>query len=347
MVTAPKSSSHGYTLGLSYSTQEYQGGNPAALTAVSDGNRNATEMYGYDRFEIRRGIMLDYGARYARYDYIDRAALFSPRLGLTWTPGKGTHISVSAAQRMVAPGAEEFLPPVKPGPWLLPERTFAPLSGEKFRAERARTIDVALEHEFEDAYIFGVRRFHQSVDDQLATLFRMPAADGTESVGHYYVANIGSVDLNGWTLRVASPAVGRLRGSIDYSVARASWLPTARRVDLAALPAAALRDSEDMHDITTSLTTDIPETSTKVFLYYRINTAFTRNSPAFVMPGLDGRFDVQVNQALPFGLAGTQWEVLVGMRNLFRDPNDPASFYDELLVVRPPKRVVGGFLVKF
>jgi len=54
-----------------------------------------------------------------------------------------------------------------------------------------------------------------------------------------------------------------------------------------------------------------------------------------------------VNQALPFAVAGTQWEVLVGLRNLFRDPNDPASIYDELLVVRPPKRVIGGFLVKF
>jgi hypothetical protein len=31
---------HSYDLGLSYSTQEYQGGNPLALAAVSDGNRN-------------------------------------------------------------------------------------------------------------------------------------------------------------------------------------------------------------------------------------------------------------------------------------------------------------------
>jgi hypothetical protein len=56
---------------------------------------------------------------------------------------------------------------------------------------------------------------------------------------------------------------------------------------------------------------------------------------------------VQVNQALPFGLGGTKWEVLVGVRNLFRDPNDVTSVYDELLVVSPPKRVVGGFLVRF
>ena len=56
---------------------------------------------------------------------------------------------------------------------------------------------------------------------------------------------------------------------------------------------------------------------------------------------------MQVNQALPFGVAGTKWEVLVGLRNLFRDANELASIYDELLVVRPPKRLVGGFLVRF
>ena len=54
-----------------------------------------------------------------------------------------------------------------------------------------------------------------------------------------------------------------------------------------------------------------------------------------------------MNQALPFGIGGTQWEVLVGVRNLFRDPNHAGSVYDELLVVKPPKRVVGGFLVRF
>jgi hypothetical protein len=54
-----------------------------------------------------------------------------------------------------------------------------------------------------------------------------------------------------------------------------------------------------------------------------------------------------MNQALPVGFAGTRWELLVGVRNLFRDPTDPASVYDELLVVKPPLRLVGGFLVRF
>ena len=56
---------------------------------------------------------------------------------------------------------------------------------------------------------------------------------------------------------------------------------------------------------------------------------------------------MQVNQAFPLSVAGTKWEVLVGLRNLFRDPAQSGSVYDELLVVRPPTRVVGGVLVRF
>ena len=39
--------------------------------------------------------------------------------------------------------------------------------------------------------------------------------------------------------------------------------------------------------------------------------------------------------------------MLVAVRNMFRDDVLDASVYDELLVVRPPKRVVGGLTVKF
>ena len=64
--------------------------------------------------------------------------------------------------------------------------------------------------------------------------------------------------------------------------------------------------------------------------------------------GFDTRFDVQVNQALPFlNFTSADWEVLVSVCNLFRDSTMERSIYDELLVVHPPKRVVGGLRVRF
>ncbi len=346
-------STHAYNLGLSYSTQEYLGGNPAALAAVSDGSRNVGELYGFDRWSISRGLTIDYGARYAHYDYLEEHGTLSPRVGITIEPVKNTRVVTMVAQQMTAPGAEEFLATGVPGPWLPPERTFAPLSGNggaDLRVERTRSVDIGLEHEFVDSYTLGIHRFFQDVDDQLVNLFGLNLPNGPRSVGHYYVATVGGVSSDGWSFRVQIPASNkRVHGSIDYSVTHAHWLTRGEDVPEVARrsPAAVRPEVEDLHDVTTSFETAIPETATRVFVLYKMNTGFTRADSVLARPGFDGRFDVQVNQALPFDFAGTRWEVLVGLRNLFRDPTAPGSVYDELLVVRPPKRVVGGFLVRF
>lgn len=339
---------HTYDIGLTYSTQEYLGGNPAALVAVKDGSRNVGEVYGYDRWVISPGFALEYGGRYARHDYLEDGGLLSPRIGFTLEPVEGTTVKTVLAQRMVAPGAEEFLSPGTGGPWLPPERTFAPLlDGDPFRVERARYLDVLVEHEFEDSYVIGVRRFFQEVDNQLVTMFGLSLADEPRSVGHYFVASAGALDAQGWGVRLGTPADRRVRASIDYTMTRARWTDRSQTDSISRWAPGAIRpDSEDIHDVTSSFETDIPETSTRVYLLVKLNSAFTRTTtprPA----GMDGRFDLQVNQALPIDIGGTRWEVLFGVRNLFRDPRDPASVYDELLVVRPPKRILGGFLVRF
>jgi hypothetical protein len=267
-------------------------------------------------------------------------------VALDLDPAPGTRLSAVLSQRMLAPGAEEFLSPRVPGPWLPPERTFSPIAQDQLRVERARSLDVLFEHEFNHTYVLGVRRFFQNIDNQLVTLFGVHAPGGPASVGHYYVANAGSVDAQGWGVRLSTPTAQRMRASVEYSLTNAHWGERSVRGRGPWAQAAGRRDLEDMHDITTSFETDIPETATRVFVLYKVNTAFVRPA-ASASPGLDGRFDLQVNQALPFAVAGTKWEVLLGLRNLFRDPNDPASVYDELLVVHPPKRVVGGVLVRF
>ncbi len=338
---------HSYDLGLTYSTQEYQGGNPLALAAVSDGNRNVGEIYALDRWTVGEGVTVEYGGRYARYDYLVQPGLFSPRVGVSLEPTKTTRVTAVLAQRMIAPGAEEFLAPATAGPWLPPERTFSPLTGGELRVERARDLDLLVEHDF-GIYSLGVRRFFQGVDNQTMTIFGMRSPGGTRSVGHYYVAGAGSVDVDGWGVRLSSSASRRVTGSVDYSFAHGRWNSfgdiSHARPWLASL---TREQDEDIHDLTTSVQTAIPETATRVFVLYKLNSAYARRNASLTQTGLDGRFDVQVNQALPFGLGSTKWEVLVGVRNLFRDPNDPASVYDELMVVRPPKRVVGGFLVRF
>jgi hypothetical protein len=168
-------SSHSYDFGVSYSTQEYQGRNPVALAAVTEGSRNVGEIYGFGRWIVTPRVSVEYGGRYAHYDYLEVRGLFSPRASISVEPFRAFRVRATLAQRQLAPGAEEFLSPRAAGPWLPPERTFAPLaaagSADVFRTERARSFDVGIEREFEGAYVFGVRRFYQSVADQLVTLF--------------------------------------------------------------------------------------------------------------------------------------------------------------------------------
>ena len=346
---------HALNVGLSYSRQEYLGGSPSAsaLAAVTGNSRNVGEIYGFDRWTVAPRLTVDYGSRYARYDYLERGDLLSPRAAVSVEPVENTRIVTSVAQRMIAPGAEEFLLPSTQGPWLPPERTFSPLrpstDPSNMRVERARTLGFALEHEFKDASVVSVQRFFQSVDDQLVTLFGLNLPGGPDAAAHYFVASAGGVDADGWSFRLSNTSNPRFKGAIDYSITHTQWqgLTDVDRPRPTTRGAAWRPASEDLHDITTSVETAIPETATRLVVIYKVNTGYARVDQTQPGPGLDARFDVQLNQALPLAFAGTRWEVLVGVRNLFRDPTDPASVYDELLVVRPPKRVVGGFLVRF
>ena len=350
--TSRIATSHDSAFGVSYSTQQYAHTRPVLLpgaTSLNDDTRNVGEIYGRDRWTVSPTLALEYGARYARYDYLRQRSLLSPRVGLTLTPYRRTFITANVGQRMVAPGAEEFLAPATVGPWLPPERTVAPLEGEDLRVERVRFLDVGIAHEFEGAYVLGIRRFQQRVDGQLATLFGLPVNGGPKSPGHYFVASAGGVEADGWGVRWSSTPTQKVRGSVDYTLTRTHWLSRGDMASIATWAPSAIRPQhEEIHDVTTSLETEVPHTATRVFVLYKVNSAFARGDDP-TRPSFDYRFDVQVNQALPFmPFSNTaRWEVLVGLRNLFRDSNDTGSIYDELLVVRPPKRVVGGVLIRF
>ena len=88
--------------------------------------------------------------------------------------------------------------------------------------------------------------------------------------------------------------------------------------------------------------------STRFFVLYKLNTGVRGRQRCAGVSLRNGRFNVQVKQALPFlNFMHANWEMLVAVSNLFRDEAVDGSVYDELLVVRPPKRVLGGVTVRF
>ena len=211
---------HRYDLGLSYSTQRYDGGNVAARRSVTDGSRNAGAIYGFDTFAITPRLTLTYGSRYARYDYLEDRSLLSPRVSLTVQPAEHFRISTMLSHRELAPGAEEFMPRID-GIWLPPQRTFSSLTGQPLTAERNNHIEVEMERDLASSTV-SIRAFQQRVSDQLTTLFGvdMPGAP-TALVGHYFVHASGDVDASGLSAGFRTVIASRVHGAVGIADARA------------------------------------------------------------------------------------------------------------------------------
>jgi outer membrane receptor protein involved in Fe transport len=341
---------HRYQFGMSYGLHSYEGGNVAALAAMPETARNVGAVYGYDDWKLSERVTLGYGGHYAHYDYLFQPSHLSPRISASIAATDTLRVRAVAARRVAAPGAEEFLPPSQ-AQVLPPQRTFSPLTRAGFLPEDMRHFEVGVERVL-DGVTLGIRAFQQNVDDQLVTVFGLRSEQSQSAeLGHYFVGSADDVDVHGWGLTVTHALTAHFRGSFDYSLANAEWAnhPSLDRARLSRTVASALRPaSERVHDFTTTVETDVPVSATRVLVLYKINSAYTRADGSVERPGTDSRWDVQIMQALPFmNFTTAEWEMLVGVRNLFREAFTETSMYDELLVARPPKRLVGGITVKF
>jgi hypothetical protein len=339
---------HRYDVGLSVATARYDGGNLLALRDVSEGSRNAGIVYGYDTYSMSPAMALTYGATYARYDYLDDRGLLSPRVEMTVTPSAGTRLSAAVARRELAPGAEEFLPPSDDGVWIPAQRTFSSIDPrDRFRSEQTTHAEVAIERDFGRSTL-ALRGFRQHVDGQLVTVFGTEVAGQPASKsGHYLIGNVGDADALGCVAALRTFIASRVQGEIEYSLTKASLTSEGdNRYFVVLAPSAIRTTTENIHSLQGRVETDVPETATRVVMLYRVSNGFV--TPGVDRPGIDGRFDVQVRQSLPFmNFSNARWEMLLAVRNFFREAATDQSVYDELLVVRPPKRVVGGVTLRF
>ena len=349
---------HSVHVAMSYSKQAYAPAGELLLDApirpIDSGmpNREVGSIEALDTWDISPLLVVDYGAEFARYGYLEDGKLFSPRAHVTISPIDDTRVRVGLSQKMTAPGGEQFLPPLD-GAWLPPERTFTSLSGfDDVEAERTRHVEVGVERDLGDSTVIGVRRFRQDVGDQLVAMFtpggHVPLGTLPAPGGHYYLASASGVGADGWGFTIGHELSDRVRSHLDYSFVRAVWSPG--DASQFPVPAAAVFRSgfERFHDVTVTVEAEFPETSTRVLARCRINTAFARTHQDALTSGADARFDVRVTQALPFSpFEGSSWELLVALRTLFHEQAAGASIYDEMLVVDPPRQFVGGLVVHF
>ncbi len=340
------STAHQYRAGFSYTMQRYIGGNIAALSSVADGQRHAGKVYAYDNWQVTQKLNLSYGAEYSRYGYLDSEGLLSPRIEVIFKAIPKLKIRALASRREIAPGAEEFQPPSGMNIWLPPERTFAPFpSTGKFTPERLQHYEASVEHELKPGTIVGFRAFHQSISDQIVTLFGVVTSQRITDVGHYYVASAGDLQAQGWGVSLSRALNDHFRGTIHYTQARTNFGNASPDWPVLLIPTISnkVKNYDRLHDVTTSMEADIEQTDTQVMVVY----SFITNSQS-LLKTTKTRFDVQVHQALPFlNFTNANWEMLLALRNFFRETLTEASVYDELLVTNPPKRIIGGLTVRF
>jgi hypothetical protein len=349
VVRAP--AAHEYTAGMSYGAQHYEGGNALALAAMPEGARNVGSIFGSDQWTISQAVKV--GVHYAHHDYMDAPALFSPHVSAAVAVTPKTKLRASATRRLTAPGGEEFLPPRRAA-LMPPQRTFSSLTAGGFRTQTTEHYEVALERVYPAATV-AARTFRQHVGNQMATLFGLDGIHGLATtggaLGHYIVATAGDLTMQGAAVAVTHPIGSHVRGRTEYSFSNAQWA-SSRANDaaiLAAIAPALLRKPEErLHDLTTSIEAEVPVTATRVFFLYRVSNGFADQPSPTNDARVDSRFDLQVNQLLPLrNFLRARWEATVSLSNVFHEAIDSGSAYDELLVVRPPTRVVGGLTVSF
>jgi hypothetical protein len=247
---------------------------------------------------------------------------------------------------MRAPGAEEFLEPSTPGLWVPPEATFIGLTPTV--AERTLNYELGVERDITRGLAVAFRTFYQDTTDQEITVFDGGLLPPSEQQ-HYGIGNAGDVIARGWSLGISHRFLSRLHGSVAYQVVDAKWSSSSSATDGVVLLGLDPGRAERLHGLTTSMETELPMTATHVLFACKINTGFVRRDVDAAKAGVDSRFDVQVTQPLPFlDFTSARWQLLIAVKNIFRDPTaHDSSVYDELLVIRPPTRVVGGVLVRF
>jgi hypothetical protein len=343
--------SHALDVHSSYSRQRYAGGNPQALAAFVDGSRSVGGVHVSDRWTLSPRALVTVGGRYEYFDYLNDSALFSPSVAVAVSPADRTWVRARLIREMTAPGAEEFVPQAYGSLALPPQRTFAPLvNGAAFGPQRMRHLDFAIEQDI-GSFEVAFSHFRQDVRDQLATIYGIEAVNGAPGpdLGHYSVTNVGGFRARGWGVSVGRPVASHVRGSIEYRMSSAEWTSVANTEALVRHAPSAVRGADELlHDVVTRLDAEVPQTSTRVLATYRLNSRYSQDRLDVTDPAPEVRFDVQLYQGLPFITGRARWELVFAVRNLVGASTDEVgSIYEDLLVVRPPKRVVGGITVQF
>ncbi len=277
------------------------------------------------------------GMRYSFVGFITDHNYLDPFASITVRPDRQTAIRGSVASHTLAPGGDLLTVATLSSS---PELALARLD-ERVRAERAVRIDLSAERNLGRATTVGAFSFYEDVRDQMLNAY------GDDARGQVLrISNIGAVLVRGIGLTASRRFGQNVQTSVAYTYGESER-------DSANLPGLELGGSFHLarfHDVVARVETLIDATDTRLAAYCRLNSLrASEGDPREARSSLlTTRFDVQLTQGLPFlqSLTRAEWEVLLSVRNLSYETSE-AGTLDELAVVRPPNRVLGGVSVRF
>jgi hypothetical protein len=280
-----------------------------------------------DRWDVTDLLTATVGGRFTYVGFLEQTHAFDPVLAVEGRVAPTTVLRASVAHRTLPPGGDVLaLNAVATAPAL----QFSVLEPDT-SAERLVRYELGMDESIGGRTRVGAFAYYEGVRDQIVNV-----VEGSS----LRVVNGGRAGARGLGVHVRRRFGDALNGSMTYTYGR-SW-----RDDLPHRPA-AWRDG-DFHDIAARVETSIPATDTRVAAFYRVNVVLPEAGSEHGSSLTNSRFDVQVSQGLPFlgTLTRAEWDVLVAVRNLFYEHAE-AGLLDEVVVINPPKRILGGISVRF
>ena len=330
---------HEVQLGSGYGTRLFQ---PLVSGAIdNDGredNRTVGAIFVQDRWQATENVAYSAGARFSYIGFLTDRNHVDPFATVEVRRDERTRVRGSVASHTLVPGGDLLTLSVRGS---APAMAFAVMD-EALRPERSMHYELAVDQAL-GATTLSARTFYEGVDDQLVNAFT-----GQEGARTLRILNGGGLQARGMGLTVARRFGDALSGSLSYTYGH-SWRRDPATVTAAgALPELFAYHDADFHDLIGRVETFIDWSDTRVIAFYRINTLTPETDGKKATALNNARFDVQLRQGLPFlgGLTRADWEFLLAVRNLFYETSEGAML-DEVAVLNPPKRVLGGISVRF
>jgi outer membrane receptor protein involved in Fe transport len=295
-------------------------------------NRSAGSLFVEDRWTPSGRFSATAGVRYSYVGFVSDPNQVSPSASLEWRAGSRTRLRAASSAQSVAPGGDLLrLSTLDTAPAMA-----MALVGPVARPERILRHELGLNQGLGASTSVGAFAFREGVRDSLVNI-----VEGTGPSSTLRVVNGSGVVVQAAGIAIEQRLGDLLSGSVTYTYGRS------RPGQGPAGPGASFIElsEAEFHDVVTRLEAFIDRSDTRLVAYYRFN-AWQPEGERYSQD--TARFDFQLIQGIPFlsSMTRTDWELLLAFRNLFYEVSE-GSIADELAVVNPPKRVVGGIAVRF